>query len=161
MKPQEIFDLLKKEFADSVIELTEDPTTDAFIKVDPAKILDIALSLRDNEQLCFDYLTNLGGFDAGEELGIVYNLYSLEKKHRITIKAMVPKVNPKIHTVERVWRSADWNEREAWDMFGIEFEEHHNLIRILCPYDWEGFPLRKDYVTPQEYHGMKIPYDGI
>lgn len=161
MKPQEIFDLLKKEFSDSILEFVEDQNTEAFIKVNPEKILDIALFLRDDDRLCFDYLSNLSGYDAGEELCVVYHLYSFSKAHKAIIKAFVPRTAPKLHTVERVWRAADWNEREAYDMFGIEFEEHHNMIRILCPYDWEGFPLRKDYVVPEEYHGMKIPYDGI
>ena len=105
-----------------------------------------------------DYLACLSGMDYGEELGVVYHLYSVELKHRIVIKLYVPKDAPKVATVERVWRIADWHEREAFDLFGVEFEGHHNLIRILNPYDWEGHPLRKDYVTPEEYHGIRIPY---
>ena len=85
-------------------------------------------------------------------------MYSITLKHRVVLKVLVPKDNSKISSVETIWKAADWNEREAYDMIGVEFEGHHNLIRILSPYDWEGFPLRKDYETPEEYHGMKIPY---
>ena len=114
--------------------------------------------LRDSEDLHFDYLVDLCGMDYGDNLGVVYHLYSMKHKHRIVIKVIIPKDNPLVPTVENIWRTADWHEREAWDMFGIKFDGHHNLIRILNPYDWEGHPLRKDYQTPDEYHGMKVPY---
>ncbi len=158
MQAQEIFDILKEEFSDAVIELTDELPSEPFITVDGSKIEDIALFLRDKDTLNFDYLVDLCGMDYGENFGVVYHLYSMNHKHRIVIKALVPKDNPNVPTVENVWRTADWHEREAWDMFGIKFDGHHNMIRILTPYDWDGHPLRKDYKTPDEYHGMKVPY---
>jgi NADH-quinone oxidoreductase subunit C len=100
----------------------------------------------------------LSGLDSGENLTVVYHLHSTKLAHKFIYKVIVPKADPKVPTVERVWRSADWHEREAWDLIGVEFVGHHNMIRILCPYDWEGHPLRKDYQTPEYYHGMKVPY---
>lgn len=158
MQAQEIFEKLKSKFGNSIIELVAEQLSDPFIVVAADKILDISLFLRDEEELLFDYLTCLSGLDLVENLCVVYHLYSIKENHRITLKVIVSKENPNVPTVERVWRTADWHERETYDMFGVIFTGHHNLIRILSPYDWEGFPLRKDYKTPEYYHGIKVPY---
>lgn len=158
MNTLEIFNKLKTQFGEAIVEHKIPEKGDEFIIVAADKIFDIALELRDNPAFKFDYLTNLSGIDCGDKLCVVYHLFSMELKHSTVIKLFVPRDNPTLSTVERVWRSADWHEREAYDMFGFHFEGHHNLIRILCPYDWEGYPLRKDYKTPEEFHGMRIPY---
>ena len=158
MQAQEIFDVLKKQFPDAVTVLNSEPSFDPFISVETAQIENVALFCRDDEHLQFDFLMCLSGMDLKENLGVVYHLYSTKIGHRIVLKVTVPKDNPKVPTVERVWRTADWHERECFDLVGVIFEGHHNLIRILCPYDWEGHPLQKDYKTPEEYHGMKVPY---
>ena len=72
------------------------------------------------------------------------------------MKIQLPVENPSVPTVSLVWRTADWHERELFDMFGVHFENHPDLKRILCPDDWEGFPLRKDYKAADSYRGMKI-----
>lgn len=158
MQAKEINDKLKEQFGDSVLEFKDEKPSDPFIIVAVDKLFYIARFLRDNNDMEFDYLVDISSLDLGENLGVVYNFYSMKYNHRIVLKVNVPKNNPKVPTLENLWRTADWQEREAWDLMGVEFEGHHNLIRILNPYDWEGFPLRKDYVTPQEYHGMKVPY---
>jgi NADH-quinone oxidoreductase subunit C len=158
MQAAEIFERLKKTFGDAIIELKDEAPSDPFIVVATDKIFDIGLFLRDDDNMLFDYLTCLSGMDYGANLGVVYHLYSIKHKHKIVIKVLVTREDPTLPTVERVWRSADWHEREAYDMYGFNFEGHHNLIRILCPYDWEGYPLRKDYETPEYYHEMRIPY---
>ena len=158
MNTQEIYDNLKAEFGDSIIEIKQEAASDAFIVVDAQKIYDICYALRDKPEFEFDYLSCLSGMDLGENLGVVYHLYSFKHKHKIVLKVFVPKSTPNVPTVEKIWRTADWHEREAYDLFGVIFEGHHNLIRILCPYDWVDFPLRKDYAQPEEYHGMKVPY---
>lgn len=158
MQPNEIYEKLKEEFCDEIIDLVEEENVDPFINVKPEKITEVCLYLRDGVGMDFDYLTMLSGMDLGDDLGVVYHLYSLEFKHSIVLKLQVPKDKPDVPTVERVWRTADWHERECYDLFGVNFLGHHNLIRILCPYDWEGYPLRKDYKEPEEYHGMKVPY---
>ena len=158
MQVNEIFEKLKSQFGDSIIDMVGEAPADIVINVNPDNLFDICHFLRDDESLEFDYLVNLTALDEGENLAAVYHLYSMKLNHRAIIKVTVPKDNPRVASVETIWRAADWNEREAYDMMGIEFEGHHNLIRILSPYDWEGFPLRKDYETPEEYHGMRIPY---
>ncbi len=158
MNTTEIFELLREKFKDAIIDLVDNPPSDSFINVVPEKLFDICLELRDNPEFDFDYLMCLSGVDFPTNLQVVYHLYSLNKKHKIVLKVTVPKENPKVPSVERIWRSADWHEREAYDLFGIIFEGHHNLIRILLPYDWEGYPLRKDYKEPETYHGMRVPY---
>lgn len=156
MSPQEIYEKLKKDFGDLVTELVDVPQTDPYIRVLPSAVFDICHSLRDDAGLEFDYLMSLSGTDLGEQLGVVYHLYSMQLRHKIVIKTEVSKENPLVPSVERLWRSADWHEREAWDLLGIRFDGHHNHIRILLPYDWEGHPLRKDYQAPETYHGMKV-----
>jgi NADH-quinone oxidoreductase subunit C len=158
MTANEIFEKLKEEFGDAIIELKDEAPSDPFITVESAKIFDICHSLRDDDAFLFDYLSCLSGLDKKEELQVVYHLYSMTHRHTIVIKASVPKDNPNIPSVERIWKAADWHEREAYDMFGIIFEGHHNLIRILTPYDWEGYPLRKDYKEPEYYNGIKVAY---
>lgn len=158
LEAKDIFEKLKSEFADSIIELKEDKVSDTFIVIDSKKVLDICLFLRDSEELLFDYLSCLSGMDNKTSLGVVYHLFSTKYNHKITLKAILDKNSPSLLSVEGVWKSANWHEREAFDMFGIKFEGHPNLIRILSPYDWEGYPLRKDYKTPEYFHGFKVPY---
>ncbi len=156
MQAKEIYDVLKTEFGDRIISFNDSAAGDPFIEIQSDKILEISLFLRDNESLLFDFLNSITAMDLVDKLAAVYHIYSVSLNHRIVIKLFVPKDNPKVPTVERCWRTADWHEREAWDLMGIEFVGHHNLIRILCPYDWEGHPLRKDYQAPEFYHGIKV-----
>ena len=156
MLPNEIYNKLKSEFGDAVIEFNEALPTDSFILISADKLFDICHSLRDYDEFLFDYLMCLSGTDLGENIGVVYHLYSMKYKHKLILKVTAPKTDPRIPSVEKIWRTADWHEREAFDMIGVQFEGHHNMIRILCPYDWEGYPLRKDYVAPEIYHDMKV-----
>lgn len=98
----------------------------------------------------FNYLSDLCGVDKSRldnsnAFEVVYHLYSLKHNHRVRLKVEIPASNPSIGTVTNVWKTADWHEREAYDMFGIIFEGHPNLERILTPEGFEGYPLRKDY----------------
>jgi NADH-quinone oxidoreductase subunit C len=92
--------------------------------------------------------------DAGT-IEVVYCLDSTTEKHRLIVKAALPRESPRIRSLEGVWKTADWHERETYDLMGVIFEGHHNLVRILCAEDWEGHPLRKDYVIPDTYRGLK------
>ncbi|MBS4056377.1 MAG: NADH-quinone oxidoreductase subunit C [Bacteroidales bacterium] len=158
MLANEIFDRLKTEFGDAILAFDDTQPTDPFIMVQTDKVFDVCYSLRDNDKFQFDYLMCLTGMDLGEDVGVVYHLYSMKFKHKVVLKVVAPKADPKVPSVEMLWKTADWHEREAYDLMGVQFEGHRNLIRILCPYDWEGHPLRKDYETPEFYHGMKVSY---
>ena len=119
----------------------------------------LASFLREDEQFLFDAMMCITGIDEGiesEYLAVMYNLHSMKYKHKIEVYIQVPKSEPKVPSVEQIWRIADWFEREIYDMYGIEFEGHRDLRRILLPSDWEGFPLRKDYKFPETYHGIVV-----
>ena len=174
-KPEEIFELLKTQFGDLVIEFGNTLPVEPIISIAPSHIQNIGAYLRDNEELKFDSLMCLSGVDdangtktkdadgidiiTGGTLSVYYHLHSVSLKHKITVKVSVPRENAQVESVENVWKCADWHEREAFDMYGIRFLNHPDLRRILMPYDWEaGYPLRKDYKNPEFYQGMKVPY---
>jgi len=117
---------------------------------------ELAAFLHGEPALKFDWLQSLSGVDyvADGKLCVVYDLWSFDHRHSFAVKVFCPRDNPHIPSVVRLWSAADWQEREAYDMFGIIFDGHPDLRRILCADDWEGFPLRKDYVFPREYHGI-------
>lgn len=159
LTPAQIAQRLGERFGGKILE-TNLEAVDPFVRVEPAAIADVALFCRD--QLGFNYLACLSGVDYMDkkktttDLGVVYHLQAIpDAKLRFCLKVRLTRENPSLPTVENIWRTADWHEREAWDMFGIVFEGHHNLSRILCAEDWEGHPLRKDYVSPDTYHGVK------
>lgn len=154
MTAENIFEKLKEKFGEAIIEIISGKNIDTFINIHPENIKEISIFLRDTPELSFDYLTNLTGMDYKDSIGVVYHLYSLKHNHRIVLKVKLNRDNPEIPSVERVWKTANWHEREAYDMFGVVFNNHPDLQRILCPKDWEGFPLRKDYVAPTEYNGI-------
>ncbi len=159
MEPQEIFDLLKTEYGDSVIELKTDVPIDAFILVATDRLVNICKFLRDDSRMQFDYLCCLSGVDYNNgTLGSVYHLSSMTHGHKIVLKVLMPKDNPTVPSVVSIWASANWHERESYDLLGIIYTGHPDLRRILLPDDWEGYPLRKDYKTPEFYNGMKVPY---
>lgn len=119
----------------------------------------LAEFLRSDEDMEFDSMMCITGVDYGGEegnLGVIYNLFSMSHQHKLEVRVTVPKYKPVIPTVENIWRIADWFEREVFDMFGIEFDGHRDLRRLLLPEDWEGYPLRKDYEFPETYHGIPI-----
>jgi len=158
MSTAEIYNELKTEFGDAVIAFNDQEPVDPCIIITSEKLFEICHTLRDKEKFHFDYMMCLSGLDLGENVGVVYHLYSMKHKHKVVLKLTAPKTDPKVPSVERIWRTADWHEREAYDLLGINFIGHHNLIRILCPYDWEGHSLRKDYTAPEFYKGMKVSY---
>jgi NADH-quinone oxidoreductase subunit C len=158
MIPSEMTELLKARFGAAVLESKLDGVIDPWVKIAPNRIRDIAMFLRDDKTQ-FDTLMCLTGMDyTGGKLGVVYHLASTALGHKITLKVDATAENPHVQSVEAVWKTANWHEREAYDMIGIVFDGHPDLRRILCPYDWEGYPLRKDYKVPEYYNGMKVPY---
>jgi NADH-quinone oxidoreductase subunit C len=159
MIPQEISETLKARFGEAILEAKLEGVLNPSIRVAPERVQDIALFLRDDDHLLFDVLMCLSGVDyTAGKLGVVYHLDSMKRSHKITLKVEVTCDNPRVASVQSVWRTANWHEREAYDLFGIVFDGHPDLRRILLPDDWEGHPLRKDYRVPEFYNGMKVPY---
>jgi NADH-quinone oxidoreductase subunit C len=108
----------------------------------------IALALRDRPDLRYDFLAEVTAVDLQPrvpQFELVYILVSIDGRRRLRLKVRIPAEDPHVQTVSGVWPAANWLEREVWDMFGIVFEGHPDLRRLLMPEDWNGFPLRKDY----------------
>ncbi|CAG0960329.1 NADH-quinone oxidoreductase subunit C [Myxococcaceae bacterium] len=121
---------------------------DATASVDPSRVVDVLRHLRDTAGLEFDMLVDLTGVDhlgATPRFEVVYHLLSLRHHHRVRIKARVGEEAPEIPSVCGVFASANWMEREAFDLYGIRFRDHPDLRRILLYDEFEGHPLRKDY----------------
>ena len=159
MNANEINERIKSQIPESVVEFKPDAVTEPFIVIRPDLVRDVCEFISKDSELEFDYLICLSGVDFNDgNLGVVYHLFSMTKRHRIVLKVKVPKDRPELPSVEPIWKTANWHEREAYDLFGIIFLDHPDPRRILLPDDWEGFPLRKDYKVQEFYQGMKVPY---
>ncbi|OEH85444.1 NADH dehydrogenase [Desulfuribacillus stibiiarsenatis] len=115
---------------------------------------DLANMLKQDDALQFDFLCFVSGVDYKEHMEVVYQLHSLNKDQYIMLKIKTSRENPSVISVASVWGTADWHEREAYDLLGIDFVGHPNLTRILLEDDWEGHPLRKDYNIDKETLGL-------
>jgi NADH-quinone oxidoreductase subunit C len=127
-------------------------------------LVDVARHLRDNDKLRFEFCSSVSGVhyphDAGRELHVAYHLLSMSYRRRIRLEVTTPDDDRHIPSVVSVYPTADWHERETWDFFGVIFDGHPALTRILMPDDWIGHPQRKDYPLggiPVEYKGGTIP----
>jgi NADH-quinone oxidoreductase subunit C len=120
----------------------------------------VAAFCKADPELSFDNLMCLSAVDYPKTdppcLEVVYHLWSYQRRHAFVLKVRVPRDNARVPTVEGTWAVANWHEREAYDMFGIVFEGHSDLRRILLPDDWQGYPLRKDWEDPEFYNGMHV-----
>lgn len=164
MNLEEIKSILIEKLGESVIVGEETTGLQPALLIDPDRIADVCLELRNNPKTYFDFLSCLSGVDYGVEakrFGVVYHLASIPYQTQLTLK--ISKENnrdldhlPSFPSIASVYHSADWHEREAFDMEGIFFEGHPDLRRILMPDNWEGYPLRKDYKNAEFYKGIKI-----
>ncbi len=128
------------------------------------KVADSLRKLRDDALLRFEFCASVSGVhypeDTGAELHVVYHLQSMTHNRRLRVETTCPDADPHVPSVVATYPAADWHERETWDMFGIVFDGHPHLTRILMPDDWAGFPQRKDYPLggiPIEYKGTTVP----
>ncbi len=160
MTAQEIKTLLSSEINDLEITMRENSTPEA-LGVPASKLKEVMNFLHQDARCYFDMLSCLTGVDLGEDqnaMEVIYHLNSIPKGMSLTIIVSLDREAPRVSTVTDIWRTADWHEREAYDLLGIHFEGHPDLRRILLPNDWEGHPLRKDYKEQEYYHGMKVDY---
>ncbi len=169
-----LVDQLQKKFGPSIRGVHLD-ALDPWVEIDPASVVSVCAFLKLQAQPRFDYLNCMTVVDWLEvdpkkaakatfepHLDLVYHLWSTAGKVSLVLKTNLPRWKddvpgqpPEIASVTGVWRGADWHERELFDLSGVWFTGHPNLRRILCPEDWVGFPLRKDYQMPLEYHGIR------
>lgn len=165
---------LKKQFGEAISGANLE-AVDPWIEVLPVGLVEVAKFLRDDPELRFDMLNCITGVDYFEpdpkkaakaewkpHLEVVYHLSSVGTKRTLVLKVMLPRWKddqpgslPEVPSLAGVWRAADWHEREVFDLSGVNFTGHPDLRRILCPDDWVGYPLRKDYEMPLEYHGIR------
>jgi NADH-quinone oxidoreductase subunit C len=156
MTPRQITEKLTQQFGPKILDSFADDKHPR-VHVDAKDWREIAEFVFRDPSLKLDWLQNLSGVDyvADGKMCVVYDLWSFDLRHSFAIKVYCDRTaGPHVPSVADLWPAADWNEREAYDMFGIIFDGHPDLRRILCADDWEGFPLRKDYVFPREYHGI-------
>jgi NADH-quinone oxidoreductase subunit C len=137
---------LNERFGDDLRDLWTDEDTVEF-SIDGARNVEVLTALRNDEDLAFFMLADEAAVDYGVDahLEVVYHLFSWKHPAWLRVRARVDRADPRIRTITHMWEGAMFHEREAYDMMGIVFEGHPNLVRILMPDDWEGHPLRKDY----------------
>jgi len=158
--------ILLEKFGNEVIVTEEKEQKQPALVIKPDLIAQVCLTLRDHQDTWFDFLSCLSAIDYGVEsqkFGVIYHLSSIIKNHQIVLKVFLDNNRnlenlPVFQSVSSVYKTAEWHEREAFDMVGVVFENHPDLRRILLPDDWEGYPLRKDYQTAETYHNIKIDY---
>lgn len=162
---EEIAELITSNFGGEIITGSNFEVKQPWIRVQTDQIAAVCLFLRDNPECYFDLLNCLTGIDHGPEKGemeVLYHLTSIPFGHQILLRVHLERPSdttlPGVPSVSSVWKTAEWHEREAFDLVGIHFEDHPDLRRILLPEDWVGHPLRKDYETDESFHGVKIDY---
>jgi NADH-quinone oxidoreductase subunit C len=158
--------LLTEKFGQEIIIGEETGGLQPALLIRPERIAEVCLELRDNPATYFDFLSCISGVDYGitaNRFGVIYHLASIPYQTQLTLKIGKEHTRniedlPVFPSITSVYRTADWHEREIYDLVGIFFEGHPDLRRILLPDDWEGFPLRKDYVAAEYYKGILIEY---
>lgn len=166
-------DRLRQRFGEAIVGAQLE-ALDPWIEVASERLVQVCTYLRDEADLRFNLLNCITAVDWCEpdpkkaakinwqpRTEVVYHLWSLPRKVSLVLKVILPRWKdgvegqlPEVPSVAQVWPGADWHEREVYDLSGVRFTGHPNLRRILCPEDWVGHPLRKDYAMPAEYHGI-------
>jgi NADH-quinone oxidoreductase subunit C len=174
MTATEIIAILEEKLGGK-IKAKKPEAIDPYVVIEPADLVEVCRFLRDERRLKFEFLNCISGVDylepdpkkapkAGFEphMEVVYHLSSFTHQHRFVLKIILPRWKdnkpgeiPEVPSVTSMWRTADWHEREVYDLSGVRFAGHPELRRILLSEDWLGHPLRKDYEFPLEYHGIR------
>jgi NADH-quinone oxidoreductase subunit C len=150
---------LREQFSPAIVEMDE-RLGDVSVTIQPDRLVEVAQFLRDDPELKYSFLENLCGVDyLGREprFEVVYHFFSFEYYHRVCLKVGAPEEDPTVPSLTGLWPTANWQEREAYDMFGIRFSGHPSLERILMPEDWEGYPQRKD--VPLGYEEIAFTFN--
>jgi NADH-quinone oxidoreductase subunit C len=162
MEAAKIYERLRAKFGD-VIGDADLEAKDPWVTVRPEAIRDVSRYLCDDPDLRFDALSNQSGVDYKNEgyIEVVYHLYSYTYRHLAILKVRTPRDEAVVPSVESIWKAAIWLEREIFDLLGVTFTDHPDLRRLLMPEDWVGYPLRKDFVEPDEYHGISTRRESL
>lgn len=159
MNAEDIFKRAQEKLGEQAVHDFHDGSDgdkDPWFQVEPYRIAELAIFLKTDADLHCDYLECVTGVDLPEDgkIQVVYHVYSYAKQHRIVLKCLLDRADPALPTVSHVWPTANWQERECFDLLGVLFDGHPDLRRLLLPDDWVGHPLRKDYQEEQSYQGI-------
>jgi NADH-quinone oxidoreductase subunit C len=136
---------LRARFGQDVVEAS-DALGQAWVRVVPERYRDLIAALRDDEDFACDFLDFVAGVDRGDDgFDVVVQLYSTTRRHQVRVKVAAGKEEPSAPTISDLYPGANWHERETWELFGIRFEGHPQLVKLLLPEQFEGHPLRKDF----------------
>jgi len=160
MQFTDIHQQLSARFGPAILR-AEPQAIDPWIELAGGELTEICRFLRDEPALQFNMLKKAAAVAWQPHLEVLYHLSSLVRKHRLVLMVSLPRWQddvpgrlPELPSVASVWKTADWHEREVFDLMGVQFVGHPDLTRILLPEDWLGHPLRKDYRPPHDYHGI-------
>lgn len=162
MSFDQVVNLITEKFGVEAIVSSHAEAIQPFVVLQTNLLLAVCTELQTHPDCYFDHLSSITGVDNGVEknsMEVIYHFYSITKNSHFIIKVILDRDQPVVPSLTPIWRTADWHEREAFDFFGIHFEGHPDLRRILLPANWEGHPLRKDYTTQEYYHGVKVDYE--
>ncbi len=162
MTPAEVYHKVKERFGEA-LESFNEKALDPYLVVQPGAVVAVCRFLKGEPALAFDCLSNMSGVDYLKEntIQVVLHLYSYVHRHKIVVKVNVPRDHPTMPSLEEVWKAANWQEREIYDLLGVVFTGHPDLRRLLMPEDWVGHPLRKDFLEPEEYHGISTRRESL
>ena len=162
MSPTDIHQRLQDQHNDAITAFEAD-ALDPFVLVKSDSIVEVCQFLHNDPDLAFDCLTNMSGVDFLKEeyIQVVLHLYSYTHRHAIVVKVNMSREEPSMPSVETIWKAANWLEREIYDLLGVVFTGHSDLRRLLMPEDWVGHPLRKDFIEPEEYHGISTRRESL
>jgi NADH-quinone oxidoreductase subunit C len=136
---------LRARFGQDVVEAS-DALGQAWVRVVPERYRDLIAALRDDEDFACDFLDFVAGVDRGDDgFDVVVQLYSTTRRHQVRVKVAAGKEEPSAPTISDLYPGANWHERETWELFGIRFEGHPQLVKLLLPEQFEGHPLRKNF----------------
>jgi NADH-quinone oxidoreductase subunit C len=145
LPPPEVAERLRAQFGDDVLDFTDRHGHPVFV-VSPGVYHDVVRFLRDEPDLAFDFFDFLGGVDRREAgIEVVTHLYSTAHNHNVRVKVVADAADPRVPTISDLYAGANWHEREAWELFGVHFDGHPHLVKLLLPEPFEGHPLRKDF----------------
>jgi NADH-quinone oxidoreductase subunit C len=166
MTPEEIQQVLAGKFGETVGAL-QPAKQDPWVLVKPEAIAEVCGFLKTDPRTRMDSLMNLTAVDwpKRNQIDVIYHLFSYAHRHVFILKVQLDRASPVMPSVEGVWKTADWLEREQYDLLGVQFTGHPDLRRIMLPDDWVGHPLRKDYQEGPDYHHISTtresPLDGF
>jgi NADH-quinone oxidoreductase subunit C len=155
---KEFADVLNQQVSNGQVTVDDSKNGDTVMYFNAGACLDLMIAARDNSKYPMKALQVITGADYEDRIEVSYILGTFDpnNNHQVILKTKLPRDNPEIESVCEVWKAANFQERECYDMLGVKFTGHPDHRRILCPDDWEGFPLRKDYKAAEKYKHMTI-----